>query len=232
MNILKKIRQTIRANFLDEECNALEIYRTHSKIFPEFQFCNKGRKLAIVATGESLVDYKPIEDLIYLGVNRAVEKKFNYDYFFLQDISGAHEYINKINALDCEKFYGRMVGVIGNTIIPEEYFSEKDERVHRYYTSYPLRKFKYDITVNGLADYGSVVFSAFHFALWTYPEEIYLIGCDCTNSYFTGKKSKNFSFLLSAWKEARRFQQTYYPEVRVISVNPKALRGVFEDLDQ
>ena len=132
-----------------------------------------------------------------------------FDYFFLQDYSGAKDYIEKINNYNpniCRKFYGRMMSSQGveHCIIPDYQIEKANAEL--YYTSYPNKVFHYDISSFPLADFHTVANSAFHFALWTHPTKIYLVGCDCSSTYFDGSKGKSFSYLIDGWKKAvRRF---------------------------
>ena len=202
----------------------------HQKVFPAFKGIHRGKDIVLVATGKTLSKYHPIEGAIHIGVNRAIQhKEITYDYFFLQDYSGSQGYIGEINRYrpdKCVKFYGRQG--VDNWIIPE--FQIEEANAIRYYTTYPYHVFKYDISVAGLADFGSIVFSAVSFALWTRPKRIYLVGCDCSNLYFDNQKSGNFSYLINGWKELKAFHDTYYPDTEIISINPVGLKGLFNDL--
>ncbi len=223
--------------------DALIVSKQHEKIFPKFKNINRGKSIGIVATGSSLESFCPdaiSEDVLYLGVNRSVQyKKIEYSYFFIQDYSGSKGYISEISDYkrpskqDCIKFYGRVVenrkGL--DSIIPDLEIERANALM--YYTGYPDRRFVYNIDNVGLPDFGSVVFSAFMFALWTHPKRIYLIGCDCSDVYFDKMRSKsNFSDLINSWKMAKKFQKAYYPDVEIVSVNPVGLKGLFLDYYQ
>ena len=76
----------------------------------------------------------------------------------------------------------------------------------------------------------SVVFSAMQFALWTNPKTIYLVGCDCSEGYFDGQASQfNASHLVSSWIQLKEFAGLYYPETKILSINPVGLKGVFDE---
>lgn len=90
-----------------------------------------------------------------------------------------------------------------------------------------------------LMHFHSIIFPAIHFALYTRPKKILLIGCDCADkSHFDGSGlySKNFgvSSIAPAWqngyKEVKKFAERYYPDTEIISVNPVGLKGMFHDV--
>jgi hypothetical protein len=94
-----------------------------------------------------------------------------------------------------------------------------------------------DICKAPLADFGSVIFPAVQFALWTYPKRIYIVGCDCNafqKGHFDGSKitvdnpikDERFTY---GWGRIKEFQNIYYPDVEMISVNPVGLKGLFKD---
>lgn len=116
---------------------------------------------------------------------------------------------------------------IEQVIIPEYQIEKANAEL--YYTTYPDRTFYHDLTCFPLADFGSVVFPAFHFALWTHPEKIFLVGCDCSSTYFDGTTGNPFDYLVDGWEKAKQFANLYYPDVNIISINPRGLTGLFED---
>jgi hypothetical protein len=115
------------------------------------------------------------------------------------------------------------------------------EEYVRYLGPLENRICHYDIRKAPLGDVGgSVIFSAFHFALWTYPKRIYLVGCDCTARWgISGMHfndiSPNYNLsmndnTLKGWKKMKEFCQTYYPDVEIISINPVGLKDMFQDI--
>lgn len=221
--------------------DCITISEQHNKIFPKFKNIARGKSIAIVATGKTLEKFDPSflpSETIYIGVNRAVLfKKINYDYLFIQDYSGAKNYLRKIteyrrtDGKECIKFYGRLIKKSDpKFIIPEEEYLLSNANL--YYTAYPEREFIYDIANGGLADLESVVFAALNFAFWAHPKSIYLIGCDCSSTYFDNKKSsRNFSDLIEGWIIAKNFRNAYYPDIDIISINPIGLRKLFNEIN-
>lgn len=87
-----------------------------------------------------------------------------------------------------------------------------------------------------LGCFGTVVFPALQFALWTYPKRIYLVGCDCSlNGYAYNSAETNILYpdkLIQAYQEFKIFANKYYPDVEIISINPVGLKEIFNDFYQ
>lgn len=219
--------------------DCITISEQHKKVFPKYKNIALGKDVAIVATGKTLEQFNPeflSRETIYIGVNRAVFfNKINYDYLFIQDYSGAKDYLRNISEYQrtdgkkCIKLYGRLIKKTDyKFIIPEQEYLLANANL--YYTAYPERNFNYDISTGGLADLESVVFAALNFALWMHPKSISLVGCDCSSIYFDNKKtSRDFSELLDGWMIARKFQMGFYPDIKIYSINPVGLREIFID---
>jgi len=83
-----------------------------------------------------------------------------------------------------------------------------------------------------MPDFGSVVFSAIEFALWTNPKRIFLVGCDCTSTgHFDNATDKTGlpTSMRATYVKLKGFAHTYYPDTEIISVNPVGLKGLFRD---
>lgn len=222
----------------------LSTFALHQKVFPQFKGIHKGKDIVIVATGPSLSDFQPIRDAIYIGVNRAIQfDKVHYDYYFVQDFSGATPtYIKQIcNYKNCIKFIGlTSENTAPERTIPEIYSEGRD--CYRYRTDWEKipsfeTEFAYDLSTTALGCGGTVVLPALQFALWTHPKKIYLVGCDTTTlGYFDNKQQYgNFldpSLLIQRYKQLKNFATQYYPDVKIISINPVGLIGIFCDLYQ
>lgn len=210
----------------------------HREVFSKYKNINRGKDAVLIATGPSLKDFKPFENAVYIGVNRAFQyNKIKFDYMFLQDYSGSIDYIEDFLNYEPEytkKFLGFTdFKYTKHCIIPEKYSSYKN--VERYYTASHLLKenFTFDITAEPFYDRYSIVFPAMQFILWTHPDKIYIAGCDCDlNGYYDDKSSKNnleVNEIIEGWKDLKIFIETYYPDIEIISVNPKGLKGLFKD---
>ena len=218
---------------------ALSINNLHQKVFTKYKNCNNGKNIVIVATGPSSKNFKQINDAIYLGVNRAfMFDNIDFDYLFLQDYSGAtreyiEEFVNYNSSQNTKIFLGIIDDTIyPNSVIPEQY-ALKNKNIERYYVVHPTQKktFTYDISTEPFKDAYSVVFPALQFALWTNPQKIYLVGCDCNLSGHFDKKD-NFlrvKEVIDGYKEFKKFKEIYYPDTEIISINPVGLKGIFKD---
>jgi len=83
-------------------------------------------------------------------------------------------------------------------------------------------------------DFGSVVFGALHFAIYTGATKIYLVGIDNSlNGYFTEQYKQRFlqtNEIYSGFQKVRRFMSAKHPSVEIISINPVGLKGLFNDI--
>jgi hypothetical protein len=216
-----------------------------------------GREVAIVATGATLNDYRPIEGAVHIGMNTAYRyQRCTLDYLFVQDFNRdafreyygegyLKEYIQDIAALRCKKFVGMY-----SEDCPHRHIrlSESDlARVNavRYFVDIaPSEEIYENICFHPLMDFFSVVFPAVHFALFTNPRRIYLVGCDLLadgkyrhfddegeGSRAEDRVSSVAEFQKNtAWPKVKAFAAQHYPDTEIVSVNPVGLKGLFRDL--
>ena len=227
---------------LIEEQN--EISAVNSKAFAEYRNCYRGRDVVIVATGPTLNSYTPIEGAVHIGVNTAYKKQeISLDYLFVQD--GRPEFLEQgkfddIGNVKCKIFMGR---VSKNSNLERIEFPEK-YRLYGNVTDYMIalghaRTGIYrDICHHALYGGNTVTLSAFHFALFTYPKRIYLVGCDnAPTGYYDGTvdeqcllNKEKAGWLKKDYQAMKQFAQIHYPETEIISINPVGLKGIFKDL--
>lgn len=222
--------------------------KMHEKTFTPFKNKFAGREVAVIACGPSVLQYKPLSNVINIGVNRSYkDDRIQFDYMFLQDAqTWSRDELDELNTYrigECTKFYGISCERLHNDF-PKWLVSESDAIAAdalRYRTSnielitgreavFPL-----DISVQPLADFESVVFSALQFALWTHPKRIYLVGCDCSTSghfYETGKHSELSDKVISGYVALKKFATAFYPDTEIVSINPVGLKGLFSDINQ
>lgn len=227
---------------LIEEQN--EISAVNTKAFAEYENCYRGRDVVVVATGPTLNNYSPIEGAVHIGVNAAYKKQeIPLDYLFVQD--GRAEFLQQgkfdgIENVKCKVFMGRISKSLNLDQIefPEEY------RLYGNVIDYMIAQTQMkagiyrDICHHPLYSGHSVTLSAFHFALYTYPQRIYLVGCDnASTGYYDGTVDKQClikrelaNLLKKDYQAMRQFAQIHYPETEIISINPVGLKGVFKDL--
>lgn len=211
----------------------------HSKTFPKFKGCNIGRDIVIVACGPTMKYYNPINNAIHIGVNKAYQRSnIKLDYLFIQDRLSVIKFIEDIIKYPAQIFMGSYLNReddwISDCVIPEKY--RNIEGINYYFSDYH-RNLSYPyLEYYGLVDYGSVAFPATQFALYTNPKRIFIVGCDCSaGGYFDGSKNQNIqnhnlSHLVQHWKNFKKYIETYYPEIEIISINPIGLKGIFKDV--
>ena len=224
----------------------INVARKHEKAFAEFKGCFTGKKVAVFATGPSLNDYKEIPDVIKIGVNKSFLKEgLDLDFLFMQDW-GVKSFINELDNPKYEhitKFFGvapehhfdRTDRSLKPFIIPESTILKFNARQYFQHSSYLQSEIKFykDIETNYIECGGTVALAAMQFALYTNPSEIYIVGCDCSNGHYTEQSGNNkFSHLVKPWIKLKEFADLYYPDTKIISVNPVGLKGIFEDLVQ
>lgn len=232
--------------------NQLELFRTagilHSKTFSKYKNIHCGRDIVLIATGPTLNDFRPIKDAVYVGVNRSfLCDNLKLDYLFMQDYVAVKDYIElsqNYKNKRLKRFYGILQAEIEDKwIIPEAIAIKHNAERYYAWSAWNLNKvpvyeyFPADITAKPLACFGSVVFPAMQFIFYTNPRRIYIVGCDCENTgHFNNSKKvasdPNFTEVKRGWKLIKKFQEIYYPETQIISVNPVGLKGLFEDLYQ
>ena len=219
----------------------MAVFALHQKTFPPFKCKHRNQDIVIFASGPTAKNYTPIKDAVHIGINRSFEMApVGLDYIFAQDYTGkTPEYIDALDAYrpsECVKFYG----IIRENVfekswtIPETHAVKAGALRYRTdWTPFFTPRFAFDISTQALGDFGSTVFSALQFALWTYPKRIYLVGCDCTtDGYGYGGKEKNFlavDKVIDAYKKFKDFAFKHYPDIEIISINPIGLKGIFTD---
>lgn len=201
----------------------------HQKAFGDKQYKYIGRDVVVTATGPSFQCYKPIKNAIHIGVNTAYRKSdISYDAMFCQDnrcfgTKIPKDWLTYRNS-ECDKFIGNTLGA--------GYFdiNENEYSIYHYMSE---SKFNYFIDIAPLPDFGSVIFSAFSYALWTHPKRIFLVGADCSFGHAAISNTQhveNLEYLVKPWKMMQNFIMKYYDDVEIISVNPIGLRGMFKDV--
>ena len=117
---------------------------------------------------------------------------------------------------------------------------EQFRDIENVYTYYFLPGFYSSIFIKSqiesfpLADFSTVVHPALHFALYTNPDCIYLIGCDTSRGGYANKNilqfDTNIPNMIIGYKKLKDLKEREYPNTRIISVNPVGLKGIFEDV--
>lgn len=227
-----------------------QVSQLHSDTFKQYKNINSGKDVVIMASGPSVNNFIPIKNAIYIAVNRSFKRKnIKFNYLFMEDYHAVKDYIDDAKDYDCVKFYGitnhvaienYRLNPIGDWLIPESISIEHNAK--RFYSEAPwlangikpVVPFAYNLLAEPLYCYGSIMFPAIQFALWTNPKRIYIVGMDNTDTgYFDGNKqimSISSEFIKENVLKLKKFANTYYPKTEIISVNPVGLKGVFKDI--
>lgn len=242
---LKKISDDLSEHYKEMQLIVEEQFETatiNTNAFLEYKNKNRGKSIVIVGGGPSLEKYIPIEGALHIGMNRSWKRKDIYnDYYFVQD--GIRKHLESGGE-------GLKKGISDNIFIgcyherceyrdiefPEEYFI-MNNNTRRFFLDPQPTKFIYkDISYHNVMDFGSVAFSALHFALYTYPEKIYLVGCDTDYSGYFYDNSKMWAsdklirMCRLGYARVKAFSKQFYPETNIVSINPVGLKGLFEDV--
>lgn len=243
--IQNRFRTRLQTDLYISQTNV--VANVHKETFGKYKNFYNGKEIAIIATGPTLNSYKPIENIVNIGVNSAIKTdKVKLEYLFINDYTGLkkcqediekHPEVKKFYGKLPERAYGLKECSARKTIIPESVILKHNASKYFLYFKVPKNPtyFNTDIDSTWMVDGGSVAISAVQFALFTNPKRIYLVGCDCSNGYFDAnkpKKIKTNNIYTQSWKELKEFADLYYPDTEIVSVNPVGLRGLFTDLDQ
>lgn len=220
----------------------------HPLVFEKYRDCNAGKKVVIVACGPSVDRYEPIAGAKHLAINRAfLRKDIKFDYIFMHDSAMIDNHRDALKKYKADKFIAFATSANNAKLFNSRSEDVVDIGARRFLISDAgmpdinggqFDVIQPDITKGLLYDRGGgTVFSALQFALFTGPKEIYLVGCDCSsdgyfndiNGYVEQKLLEKTEYL---WHEAKAFVDQYYPNTKIISVNPVALKGLFKDLNQ
>lgn len=224
-NLLKEIPSYTQAIKRLEE----KAFIAHQKAFPPLKKALKGKKVALVATGPTLEFFNKIEDITYIGINKALfYQTINFNYIFSIDyIPGLNDYIDKYNKNTCKKYYGFHIQQPINISQKQIKSNLSYQFFVDIYSKNPKTGFTKDISTK-IVSYGNTsAIITMVCLLWAEPEKIYLIGTDCSGT--PSLKRDFYSSLILEWKSLSNFAKKYYPQVEIISINPRGLKGIFID---
>ncbi|HNW25853.1 MAG TPA: hypothetical protein PKI94_03590 [Candidatus Gastranaerophilaceae bacterium] len=216
----------------------------HQKTFPKYKNIHQGKSVVILACGPTLNDYKPMENVVHIGVNISfLNEKVPLDFLFCQDFFQIQDYQQEIidyKGNNCKKFFGLASHKIKRNNIPECLVTKANAERFQIYPIEQPPYFTLNIDSEAFGCQHSIVFHAMQFALWTNPAKIYLVGCDCSNKgYYNGGQqpyvpptTENGVVMQFAngWQAMKEFANLYYPETEIISINPVGLKGLFQDI--
>lgn len=251
-NRLKRI--ILNCIYKEASINAINLSAaiTNKEAFSDIKNINYGKAIALCGGGPSLENYKPINNCIHVALNRALlNKNISFDWFIADDWEGIDFFRDELIRFDGLKFFGHQQ-VSPDRQIPESFRIKCNAR--RYYTDiYRVEdgfksKLVCDIDKMAIGNMPNIALSAMQIVLFTNPSIIYLVGCDASQGHFVQPKEldkeriaeqeKNLkklvsgSVVLDMWRDIKAFAEEYYPETRIISINPVGLKGIFEDVYQ
>lgn len=255
--MFNKCKRNIKEKMLDLSFeNAINVAASmcNHETFSPIKACNKGKEIAICGGGPTLNEYIPMEGVLHIALNRALLcKNIKYDWFIADDWDGVDFYKDELKNYDCKKFFGHQIGGDISREIPESY--RIDCNAFRYYTdSYHhingyQSKFVCDIDRMAIGNMPNIALSAMQIALFTYPQRIYLVGCDASSSgHFVQPSTLNEERIkihekdlkmavsgdkvIEKWIELKEFANAFYPDVEIVSINPVGLKTIFKDVYQ
>lgn len=231
-------------NHITRDMDLMSLYSIHKEVFPMFKNINNEKDVVILATGPTLAKYTPIENAVHIGLNRAYQfNKVKLDYLFMLDGTATKNYIDEIDKLDnIIKFYGLRLFTENyrpGVRIPEYHLKNKNS--YRFYAhNYFNSEIKTNLAVYPLLNCASISFSAIHFALYTHPKRIFLVGCDSNSAPYWdgGKRDEEYlvkadeinNTMIKEYYRLKEFADVCYPDVEIISINPVGLKGIFKDI--
>lgn len=215
----------------------------HSKTFPQFKNSNTGKSIVILGTGPSF-NYAPeITSSKILACNRSFmligDKE--PDYIFAHDYVDAQDYFDELLKKSCPIFLGNFIYAEHNDLIVTPEIIRLRKNIYNYYTEYKYYKsIRTEIEYFPLSTISTIIDPALHFALYTNPDVIYIIGCDASYGGYADKNLVQYRYtptteeLLNKIADGHRkfklFRDTHYPNTKIVSVNPVGLRGIHDDV--
>lgn len=201
----------------------------------KYRNCFNNKTIYVIGNGPSEKTFNPkvidYNNSIVIGINRAFKDgRIKFDFLFAQDEfpEGFDEFLD-YRKDECVKFMGIVTNDDNIRIRLKHTYNEKVERYVLSY--YKMENIPYDISILPFADLRGTVFSALQFALYTNPSKIMLVGFDCGIGHaFKDKSRENFDYQLESWKLIKKYIDSNWKEIEVVSVNPVALKGLFNDI--
>lgn len=217
-------------------CRANELHDAHKAAFSEFKACHRGRTVAVVATGPSLSYYEQLAGAPHIGVNSSFLKKdLTLDYYFVTHY--VPEWCAKLKDYDFVKFFNINGSLNCSDQFPEYILEENSGRRCFSMIDLPGTQVHSNIECYPLMSFHSIIFRAIHFALFTHPDKLLLVGCDCAaTGHFDGSPYDDFveriqiPQWIAGYRIVKKFVSLHYPDIEIVSVNPVGLKGMFRDV--
>ena len=225
-----------------------EVVSVNTAAFAEYKNFHHNSEVVVLGAGPTLSKYAPFEHAFHIGVNRVcLHEKVQLDYLFLLDANNLikrpdfAQVSKELESANFKKFFGLDAATYYGEYEPSESFCARVNAT-RFFVEDSTKKQLYpDIRVRPTMLFRSVIFPAIHFALFTNPKKLYLVGCDMSlEGYFTGEKQiwqydlqvlRNELILnFIGYRRLKEFAQKWYPDTEIISINPVNLKGLFTDV--
>lgn len=229
--------QEQQSRILEHLCLVNELHDTHKASFSEFKGCNRGKTVAVIGTGPTLNYYSQIAGIPHIGVNASFLKEgLALDYYFITHY--IQPWCEKLKDYDFQKFFN--VGIRSRKSkdqFPEIAIEENNGRRYFGLPMTPFTQIHTNIEYYPLMSFDSIIFQAIHFALYTRPKKLMLVGCDCAaTGHYDGLPTAAFVEQVSipqwraGYRNVKKFVSLHYPDLEIISVNPVGLKGMFHDV--
>lgn len=253
--VFKKVLELMEMMAVEESKN-ISTAILHQKTFLPFKnLCDNEREVVVCGAGPTLQQYKPIEGAVHIALNRAfLYEKVDFDFIYAQDFDGIRMVQKELidyKGNQCVKLLGTQCG--GKKEIPES-LALKCGALRFNTDVYIYRngnksQFVADIDSRPVGNMSDVGIAAMQFALYLNPSVLYIVGCDMSGGHFSNKNQSDlekkqeddaqekywkeeYDKKIEQWKKMKEFAHTYYPDTRIVSVNPVGLKGLFEDMYQ
>ena len=203
-----------------------EVCKVNSAAFSSYENCYRGKKVVLVQNGATAKYYKPIPDAIHIAVEGAWRRTdIPFDFVFTHNPgeggSGLEAALGRIRN---RAFVGKFVTMTGGGY--SEYYTGLNDKVARYFigdNTYNQMIYR-DISCHPMTDFWGAWSAALQFAMYTFPSEIHLVGCDAAPN------EGRVSLKKVGWARLKMLAGRYYPGTKIISVNPIGLKGLFQDV--
>lgn len=231
---------------------AIQAQSVHPDVFSKYCNAMAGKEVVLMCTGPTAKYYEPIPKAIHVGVNGAVYLDVPLDFIFVQDNTinqfgnttltedvlsydkhPCHKFMAVwSSAIRTQHFYEYHTGRKTLFPIPSYYQNRSDISPYILAGAGRIEDMPYDISREPIANLWGTAFSAMQFILYTHPKTIYLVGCDCSSGYAYKTQQTNYLDVMeqtNSWRILKDYISFYYPQQRVVSINPVGLKGLFED---
>lgn len=223
-----------------------EVVATNHAAFGPYRDAYLGRDVVVLASGPSLTHYEPIPGALHIGVNSLInQSRIPLDFYFAHDFGGKGGRPSIVAQFDegkvpqgCRLFFGLKASMPNGGIEASQSLAARVGATRYFVSPSPSRIIHSDIRFHPLADFFTITFAALHFALFTNPARLHLVGCDASFfGHFDGSPQPEAeeqvrTFLahrLTGYRRMRDFARTFYPETEIVSHNPVNLAGMFVD---